>query len=48
MNEYPTTGRYVVNDDPHFAIEWPLRVTELSEKDRNWPLFDPERAEAWE
>jgi dTDP-4-dehydrorhamnose 3,5-epimerase len=26
-------------DDPFFNIEWPLAVTEISEKDSNWPLF---------
>jgi dTDP-4-dehydrorhamnose 3,5-epimerase len=26
-------------DDPAFAIEWPLPVTVLSEKDRTWPDF---------
>ncbi|WP_298819612.1 dTDP-4-dehydrorhamnose 3,5-epimerase [Chloroflexus sp.] len=27
-------------DDPAFGIEWPLPVTEMSEKDRRWPLFN--------
>jgi len=26
-------------NDPFFNIEWPLAVTEISEKDTNWPLF---------
>jgi dTDP-4-dehydrorhamnose 3,5-epimerase len=26
-------------DDPKFAIQWPLPVTTLSEKDMNWPLL---------
>ncbi len=26
-------------DDPVFAIEWPLEVTEISEKDLNWSLM---------
>lgn len=25
------------HDDPAFAIDWPLPVTEISEKDRTWP-----------
>jgi dTDP-4-dehydrorhamnose 3,5-epimerase len=25
-------------DDPAFAIEWPVDVLEMSEKDRHWPL----------
>jgi len=26
-------------DDPAFGIEWPLPVVEMSDKDRNWPLY---------
>jgi len=26
-------------DDPFFNIQWPLEVTEISEKDLNWPLL---------
>jgi dTDP-4-dehydrorhamnose 3,5-epimerase len=26
------------HDDPALKIEWPLAVTAISEKDRNWPL----------
>ena len=26
-------------DDPAFAIDWPLPVTQISEKDRGWPDF---------
>jgi len=26
-------------DDPFFNIQWPLKVTEISEKDLNWPLL---------
>ncbi|HLO89179.1 MAG TPA: dTDP-4-dehydrorhamnose 3,5-epimerase [Nostocaceae cyanobacterium] len=26
-------------DDPFFNIEWPLEVTEISEKDLSWPLL---------
>jgi dTDP-4-dehydrorhamnose 3,5-epimerase len=27
-------------DDPHFNIEWPIKPTEVSEKDANWQLYD--------
>lgn len=30
-------------NDPAFGLEWPVPITELSEKDANWPDFDPER-----
>ena len=26
-------------DDPFFNIQWPLEVTEMSEKDTKWPLM---------
>lgn len=26
-------------DDPAFEIDWPLPVTDISEKDRNWPDY---------
>ena len=26
-------------DDPYFGIEWPLAVTEISEKDSSWPDY---------
>ncbi len=29
-------------DDPAFGIKWPMEVTELSDKDRSWPLFQPD------
>jgi dTDP-4-dehydrorhamnose 3,5-epimerase len=28
-------------DDPTFEIAWPQPVTEISEKDRSWPDFEP-------
>ena len=28
-------------DDSHLGIDWPIQPTLVSEKDRNWPLFDP-------
>ena len=27
-------------DDPAFGIEWPLPISEISEKDTIWPLFE--------
>jgi len=26
-------------DDPAFGVEWPLAVEEISDQDRNWPLY---------
>lgn len=31
-------------DDPAFDINWPLPVSEISEKDRRWPAFLPAEA----
>lgn len=28
-------------DDPAFGITWPFRPSEISDKDRKWPDFDP-------
>jgi dTDP-4-dehydrorhamnose 3,5-epimerase len=38
----PGAERGIRFDDPRFAIQWPLAPAELSEKDRNWPDYDPE------
>jgi dTDP-4-dehydrorhamnose 3,5-epimerase len=35
--EYQRGLRY---DDPAFGIEWPIPVSEISEKDTSWPLFE--------
>lgn len=35
----PACQRGVRYDDPAFGIAWPLPVTEISDKDRNWPLL---------
>ena len=42
VGEYYTPGfeRGLRHDDPALAIEWPLPVTVISEKDATWPLFD--------
>lgn len=35
----PAAGRGARHDDPAFGIQWPVPVTEMSEKDRTWPDF---------
>jgi dTDP-4-dehydrorhamnose 3,5-epimerase len=37
----PGTDRGVRYDDPALAIAWPLTVTDVSDRDRNWPLLSP-------
>jgi dTDP-4-dehydrorhamnose 3,5-epimerase len=43
MSEYysPAHQRGVRYDDPAFGIAWPLKVTVLSKKDREWPDYVP-------
>jgi dTDP-4-dehydrorhamnose 3,5-epimerase len=36
----PAAARSLRYDDPLLGIEWPLAVTEISEKDKNAPLLD--------
>jgi dTDP-4-dehydrorhamnose 3,5-epimerase len=36
----------VPHDDPTFAIEWPLPVSVISSKDRDWPAFSVASAPA--
>lgn len=31
------------HDDPALGLEWPMAVTEISDKDRNWPLITDKR-----
>nr|WP_290227278.1 dTDP-4-dehydrorhamnose 3,5-epimerase [Trichocoleus desertorum] len=42
VGEFYTPGyeRGLRYNDPFFKIEWPLPVTEISEKDQSWPLFE--------
>ena len=42
MSEFYTPGfeRGLRYDDPAFGIEWPMAVTEISDKDAAWPLLD--------
>jgi len=37
----PEAERGVRFDDPRFGIAWPVSPSEMSEKDRSWPFFDP-------
>lgn len=37
----PESERGIRFDDPKFAIRWPVVPTELSDKDRQWPDYDP-------
>ncbi|NMG18597.1 dTDP-4-dehydrorhamnose 3,5-epimerase [Brasilonema bromeliae] len=41
VGEFYTAGyeRGLRYDDPFFNIQWPLEVTDISEKDKNWPLM---------
>lgn len=38
----PEQERGMRFDDPWLGIEWPAEPVEVSPKDRNWPVFDPE------
>lgn len=41
----PESERGIRWDDPAFEVEWPTAPTEVSDKDRSWPAFEPgERA----
>ncbi|WP_071189452.1 dTDP-4-dehydrorhamnose 3,5-epimerase [Trichormus sp. NMC-1] len=42
VGEFYTPGyeRGLRYDDPILEISWPLSATEMSEKDRNWPLLE--------
>ncbi|WP_413173999.1 dTDP-4-dehydrorhamnose 3,5-epimerase [Anabaena azotica] len=42
VGEFYTPGyeRGLRYDDPLLEISWPLAATEMSEKDRNWPLLE--------
>lgn len=43
VGEFYTPGyeRGLRYNDPLFNIKWPLPVTEISEKDSHWPLYQP-------
>ncbi len=42
VGEFYTPGyeRGLRYDDPMLEISWPMNVTEISDKDRNWPLLE--------
>jgi dTDP-4-dehydrorhamnose 3,5-epimerase len=44
VGEYytPAYERGLRYNDPYFKIEWPVPVTEITDKDATWPLFKPE------
>jgi dTDP-4-dehydrorhamnose 3,5-epimerase len=48
VGDYYTPGfeRGIRYNDPAIAIEWPMPVTIVSEKDANWPLLAVPRQEA--
>ena len=37
----PLAERGLRHDDPRLGIEWPRRVTGISDKDRDWSLLEP-------
>lgn len=43
MSEFyaPGSARGFRWNDPAFGIEWPEPISTVSEKDMNWPLFEP-------
>lgn len=43
----PESGRGVRYSDPLFGIEWPLEVTVISDRDRDFPLVDPAAWRDW-
>jgi dTDP-4-dehydrorhamnose 3,5-epimerase len=45
MSEFyePSSARGFRWNDPAFRIEWPAAITVMSEKDRSWPTFSPDR-----
>jgi dTDP-4-dehydrorhamnose 3,5-epimerase len=42
----PASERGLRFDDPAFAIDWPVPITDLSDKDRSWPDFVAEGVSA--
>ncbi len=48
VSEFYTPGmeRGIRYDDPALGIRWPRDVAVISEKDRSWPAFEPQRAVA--
>ncbi|MDB5945275.1 MAG: rfbC [Ramlibacter sp.] len=42
----PAAEKGARHDDPAFGIDWPVPVTDMSDKDRSWPDFDRKKATA--
>ena len=38
----PTAERGIRYNDPFFSIKWPIDITVISEKDKNWPDYTPD------
>ena len=36
----PNSEKGIRWDDPTFKIKWPIKITDISEKDQNWNLFE--------
>ncbi len=43
----PNTERGLRYDDPSLEIEWPLPISEISEKDTNWSLLKTPEVSRW-
>ena len=41
----PSAGRGARWDDPAFGIGWPVPVIDMSDRDRQWPAFNPSQGD---
>ena len=41
----PNCERGIRFDDPALGLKWPMAPTVMSDKDKNWPVFDAKLAE---
>lgn len=39
----PEFSSGILWNDPFFNIKWPLKISEISEKDKAWKVFDPKK-----
>ena len=39
----PKFSSGILWNDPFFNIKWPLKISEISEKDKTWKVFDPKK-----
>ena len=48
VSEFYTPGqeRGIRYDEPALGLSWPRDISVISEKDRSWPAFEPDRAVA--